>query len=38
MPISEEHKKKKYKNYALLFILLGLVVVFFTATLIKFHV
>ncbi len=35
MPLSKMHQKKKAKNYALLFILLGLVILFFALTLVK---
>jgi len=35
MPYSKLHQKKKAKNYLLLAILCGLVVVFFAATIIK---
>lgn len=35
MPLSEEHKKKRARNYALAAVLLGLVVIFFLVTLVK---
>lgn len=37
MPITEQHKKKKYKNIAVLVALLVLVALFFAVTLVKFH-
>lgn len=36
MPIDEQHSKKKYKNYALLIVLLALVALFFALPIIKF--
>lgn len=35
MPITEEHKKKKYKNFALLFALIGFIALFFIMTMVK---
>jgi cell division protein FtsL len=36
MPISEVHKNKRTKNFALLFILIAIVATFFLVTIIKF--
>jgi len=35
MPLSEEHKKRRGRNYALAAVLLGLIVLFFLITLAK---
>lgn len=37
MPLSELHKKKKYKNLAVLAVILIVVLLFFGVTLVKFH-
>lgn len=37
MPYSDLHKRKKFKNYALLAFILALVVIFFVMGMIKFH-
>ena len=36
MPIDKQHKRKKYKNYAFLVILLALVAMFYALPFIKF--
>lgn len=35
MPITEIHKKKRIKNYAVLAVLVGLIAMFFSVTMIK---
>lgn len=37
MPHSELHERKKFKNYTLLLLLVGLVVLFFAITLVRFQ-
>jgi hypothetical protein len=35
MPLGEEHKKKRSRNYALAGVLLAIVVIFFVVTIVK---
>ncbi len=38
MPLSKEHEKQKVKNYTMLAVLVGLVLIFFIATIVKYSV